>query len=66
MSIAKVIEISARSNESFEAAVADGIEQASKTVHGIREAWIKEMKVQIGEGGVTTYQVGMKLTFVVD
>lgn len=66
MSIAKVIEISARSDESFEAAIADGISQASKTVHGIREAWIKEMKVQIGEGGVNTYQVGMKLTFVVD
>jgi dodecin len=66
MSIAKVIEISARSDDSFEDAIADGIAQASKTVHGIREAWIKEMKVQIGDGGVTTYQVGMKLTFVVD
>jgi len=66
MSIAKIIEISARSDESFEAATAHGIAQASETVHGIREAWIKEMKVQVEDGKVAGYQVDMKLTFVVD
>ncbi len=66
MSIAKVIEITARSDESFEDAVAAGIAQASQTVHGIREAWVKEMKVQVEDGRPAGYQVGMKLTFVVD
>ena len=66
MSVAKVIEISARSDESFEAAIAHGISEASKTVHGIQEAWVKEMKVTVANNAVTSYQVGMKLTFVVD
>jgi hypothetical protein len=66
MSVAKVIEISARSDESFEAAIAHGISEASKTVHGIREAWVKEMKVGVDNNAVTSYQVGMKVTFVVD
>jgi dodecin len=66
MSIAKVIEISARSDQSFEDAVAQGISQASKTVHGIREVWVKEMKVQVEDGRAAGYQVGMKVTFVVD
>jgi dodecin len=66
MSIAKVIEISARSDESFEAAAKHGIAEASKTVHNIQEAWVNEMKIQITDGQVTGYQVAMKLTFVVD
>jgi flavin-binding protein dodecin len=66
MSIAKVIEVSARSNESFEAAIAEGIAKAGESVHGIREAWVKEMKVQVADGRVEGYQVDLKLTFVVD
>ncbi len=66
MSIAKVLEISARSEESFEDAIAHGIAKARESVHGIREAWIKEMKVQVDEGRVAGYQVDMKVTFVVD
>lgn len=66
MSIAKVIEISARADESFEAAVEHGVAQASKTVKNIREAWVNQMKVQITDGQVTGYQVDMKLTFIVE
>lgn len=66
MSIAKVLELSARSDESFDDAIAQGITKAQESVHGIREAWIKEMKVQVEDGRVVGYQVDMKLTFVVD
>lgn len=66
MSIAKIIEISARSDESFEAAAKHGIAEASKTVHNIREAWVNQMKVQVTDGQITGYQVDMKITFVVD
>ena len=66
MSIAKIIEISARSDESFEAAAKHGVAEASKTVHGIREAWVNQMKVQVTDGQITGYQVDMKITFVVD
>lgn len=65
MSVAKVIEINARSPESFEDAVAKGIAKASTTVENIKGAWVKEMKVDVENGKVTAYDVNMKVTFVI-
>jgi hypothetical protein len=47
MKVAKVIEISAESDVSFEAAIHKGIAEASKTVHNIKGAWVKEQKVTV-------------------
>ena len=66
MSIAKVIEVSARSDASFEDAIATGVTKAGESVRGIREAWVKGMKVQVEDDDVTSYQVDLKVTFVVD
>ena len=66
MSVAKVIEVSARSAESFDAAIAEGIAKAGESVHGIQEAWIKDMNVHVENGRVVDYQVGLKVTFLVD
>lgn len=66
MSVAKVIEISAESPESFEAAIRSGIETASKSVHSIEGAWVKEQKVVIRDNKITGFRVDLKLTFVLD
>jgi flavin-binding protein dodecin len=66
MSVAKIIELSAESPKSFEAAIQDGISRASKTVHGIKSAWVKEQHVVIDKGKVTLYRVDLKVTFVLD
>jgi flavin-binding protein dodecin len=67
MSIAKVTEISAQSPNSFEDAIQQGIERASKTIRNIQSAWIKEQQVIINEQGrITNYRVDMKITFVLD
>ncbi len=66
MSVAKVIEVSARSSESFDAAIAEGVKKAGESVHGIQEAWVKDMKVQVDNGEVVSYQVELKVTFLVD
>lgn len=65
MSVAKVIEINARSPKSFEDAVEKGIAKASTTVENIKGAWVKEMKVDVENGKVTAYDVNMKVTFVI-
>jgi len=65
MSIAKVIEISSQSPKSFEAAIKDGIKRASKTVDGIKSAWVKEMQVDVKGDKVVNYRVNLKVTFVV-
>lgn len=41
MSIAKIMEVNAESEKSFSDAIDQGIKQASKTVHGIKGAWVK-------------------------
>jgi len=66
MSIAKVSEISATSNKSFEDAIVQGITRANKTLRNVRSAWIKEQQVRVSNGAITEYQVNMMVTFVID
>lgn len=67
MTVAKVIEITSTSPGSFEDAIRKGIAKASKTVEGIRGAWISEQKVILAEDGtIKHFRVDMKLTFVLD
>ncbi len=64
MSIAKVIEITAESNKSFDDAVRQGVERASQTVNNIQSAWIKEFKADVKDGKVATFRVNLMITFV--
>lgn len=65
MSVAKVIELSARSTESFEQAIKDAIDKAGETVDNIEGAWVKEQQVVVENGEITAYDVNLKVTFVV-
>ena len=66
MSVAKVIEVSAESEKSFDDAIQEGIRTAAKTVHNIKSAWIKEQQVVVDAGAVAKYRVDMKVTFILD
>ena len=66
MSVAKIIEISSESSKSFEDAIQSGIARASKTVHNIKSAWVKEQHVVIDNGKASLYRVDLKVTFVLD
>jgi hypothetical protein len=66
MSVAKIIEISSESPESFEAAIHEGIARASKTVRNIKSAWIKEQQVKVEDAKVVAYRVDMMVTFVLN
>lgn len=66
MSIAKVVELTARSDKSFDDAIRTGIAKASETVRGIREAWVEGQKVMVEGDAVVGYQVDLKVTFIVD
>jgi len=66
MSVAKVIEITSNSPDSFEEAIRQGISRASKTLKNIQGAWIKEQQVSIEDGQITGYRVNMMVTFVLD
>jgi len=64
MSVAKIIEISSESSQSFEDAIAKGITKASESLDGIRSAWIAEQKVMVDEGAIRSYRVVMRVSFV--
>lgn len=64
-SIAKVIEISAESPDSFEDAIQDGVKRASRTVENIKGVWVNEMKADVENDEIHTYRVNMKVTFLV-
>lgn len=66
MSIARVTEISATSPDSFDDAVKQGIERASKTLRGMQSAWVKEQTVKVENDKVVHYRVNMMVTFVLD
>lgn len=66
MSVAKVIEISAESPDSFEAAIQAGVIAAGKSVRHIEGAWVKEQKVVVHEGRISAYRVDLKVTFLLD
>lgn len=66
MAVAKIIEITAASDESFEDAIREGISKASETVHNIKGAWVKEQQVVVADGKVDGFRVDLKVTFVLD
>ncbi len=64
--VARVTEISAVSDTSFEDAVRVGVERARQTLRGVTSAWVKEQEVLVGESGITGYKVNMLITFVLE
>ena len=66
MSIARIVEISSTSDKSFENAIEQGIARASKTLRGIKSAWIKEQEVQVERDKIVAYKVILKITFVLE
>jgi dodecin len=66
MTVARVTEISATSTKSFEDAVSRGIARATETLRGVSGAWVKEHKVAVREGKITSWQVNMMVTFVLE
>ncbi len=66
MSVARVIEISATSETSFEDAIQQGIARATKTLRNVRGAWIKEQEIRIENNRASEYKVNMMVSFVLE
>ena len=64
--VARVTEISARSDTSFEDAVNVGLDRANATLRNVKSAWIKEQSVDVENGVIVAYRVNLLVTFVVE
>ena len=66
MSVARVTELSATSDQSFEDAINVGVNRATSTLRNVESAWIKDMNVMIENGRITGYKVNLAITFVLE
>jgi len=65
-SVAKVTELTAKSDKSFEDAIQVALKRASNTIRNITSAWVKEQRVEVEGGRISAYQVNLLVTFVLD
>ena len=66
MSIARVTELSATSETSFEDAINVAIARATRTLRGVEGAWVKDMNVSIEGGNIRASRVNLVVTFQLD
>ncbi len=64
--IARVTEISAQSDVSFDDVIAQGVKRATETLRNVKSAWVKEQTVHVEDGSIARYQVNLQITFVLD
>ena len=64
--VARVTELSARSNKSFEDAIQLGIARATKTLRNVTSAWVKEQRIEVKGGKPVSYQVNLLITFILE
>lgn len=66
MSVARVTELSCTSADSFEDAVRQGVARAQRTLRGVKGAWVKEQRINIGDNGEVEFQANILVTFVLE
>lgn len=66
MSVAKVIEISSTSQQSFEDAIKRGVQRATSSLRNVQSAWVKEQSVSIENGQINGYRVNLMITFILN
>lgn len=62
----KKIEVTGTSNESIDLAIKNAISRASKSVHNMRWFEVTETRGAIDGGGVSQFQVTLKIGFALD
>ena len=65
MSVAKVIELLADSEEGWEDAAQRAVDKASRSVDDIKNVYIKDQQAIVENGRIVRYRVNAKITFVV-
>jgi len=65
-SVARVTELSAKSETSFEDAIRVAVERASQSLRNVTSAWVKEQEVEISNGSISAYKVNLLVTFVLE
>jgi flavin-binding protein dodecin len=65
MSVIKVVELMSSSKKSWEDATAKAVKKASKSIKGIKSAYVQSQSVVVKDGEVSEYRVNLKISFEV-
>ena len=65
MAVLKVVELMSSSEKSWEDATSKALAKASKSIKGIKSAWVKDQSVIVDKGVVTSFRVTLKVSFKV-
>ena len=65
MGVHKTVEIMAESEKSWSDAAQKVVEEASKTVKGIKSIWVKDQTAHVKDGVLESFRVNCKVTFEV-
>ncbi len=66
MSVARVTELSATSDQSFEDAIDQAVKRATSTLRNVEGAHVKDMNVMIENGNITGYKANLEIVFVLE
>ena len=66
MSMLKVIEVLAESNQSWEDAAKQAIANAAKTVRNIKSIWIENFEATVDGDKITRYRINAKISFMLE
>jgi flavin-binding protein dodecin len=66
MSMLKVIEVLAESDQNWEAAAQSAVTQAGESVRNIKSIYIKEMEATVENGKIAKYRINAKISFLLD
>ncbi len=66
MSVVKTVELIAQSPQSWEAAAQEALQQASKTLRGIKSIWVSDFQALVENNKISAYRVTCKVSFEIE
>lgn len=66
MSVVKTVELIAQSPQGWEAAAKEALQQASKTLRGIKSIWVSDFQALVDNNQITTYRITCKISFEIE
>lgn len=62
----KVIEVLSESDKSWEDAATQAVANASKSLHGIKSIYIKEMEAKVEDDKIVKYRINGNISFLLE
>jgi dodecin len=66
MAMLKVIEVLAESDKSWEDAAQIAVDNAAKTVRGIKSIYLKNIEATVDNGKISKYRINAKISFALE